>query len=98
MPISASFEKLSDLQAGNAAGSNVSNSQPRLALSAHDSEESGDIFMVGRKPDHLPAINGRVIVKIEAQIEVNLTSLIFGKIGLIKDIYSLETKMVSQQR
>ncbi len=69
-----------------------------MALCVYDLEESGDIFVVERKPDYLPAINDRVIVEIEAQTEVNLTSLIFCKIGLIEDIYSLETKMVSQQR
>jgi hypothetical protein len=51
-----------------------------------------------QRPDYLPAINGRVIVAIKQQIEVNLTSLNSGKIGLIEDVYSLETRMVSQQR
>jgi hypothetical protein len=51
-----------------------------------------------RRPDYRPTTNGRVIVEIEAQIEVILTSLNTGKIGMIEDIYSLETRMISQQR
>ena len=96
--IGAVFEKLSDLQAGNAVSSNVSNARLRLTLSVDEAVKPEDILVAERRPDYLPAINGRVIVAIKQQIEVNLTSLNSGKIGLIEDVYSLETRMVSQQR
>jgi hypothetical protein len=96
--ISAVFKKLSDLQAGIAVGRNVSNARHRLTLSVDEPVEPEDILVAEQRPDYLSAINGRVIVAIKQQIEVNLTSLNSGKIGLIEDVYSLETRMVSQQR
>ena len=55
--IGSVFEKLTDLQAGNAVGSNVNSAQPRLTLSVDELE---DILVA----NYLPAINGRVIVEI----------------------------------
>ena len=89
---------MSDLQAGNAVVSSVSNAQPRLTLSVDEPVKREDILVAERRSDYVPAINGREIVEIEEQIEVNLTSLNSGKIGLIEDVYSLETRMASQQR
>ncbi len=61
MCIGAVFEKLSDLQAGNAVGSNVSNAQPRLTLSVDEPVKREDILVA----NYLPAINGREIVEIK---------------------------------
>ena len=76
----------------------MSNAQPRLTLSVHETVESEDIIVAERRPDYLSAINSCEIVKIEEQIEVKLTSPNSYKIGLFEDASSLETRKVSRQR
>ena len=87
MRIGAVFEKFSDQLAGNAVGRIVSNAQSRAMLTVNEPLVPEDILVDDRRPDYLPAINGREILEIEGQIEVNLNALNSGKIGLLEHVY-----------